>query len=79
MFTANIHRLDNTRRSEVKGGDFSTPRFIGEPMDEKLSNIRKLLLQAVIALEDMDQRMLKMEADILSINRWIEKNDTSNT
>jgi len=44
-------------------------------MDEKLSNIRKLLLQAVIALEDMDQRMLKMEADILSVNRWIERTE----
>jgi len=58
----------------VLGGFFAeTPQFFKEkPMDEKLSNIRKLLLQAVIALEDMDQRMLKMEADIISINAWIE-------
>jgi predicted nucleic acid-binding Zn-ribbon protein len=47
-------------------------------MEQKLSKLRKLLLQAVMTLEDMDQRMLKIEADILSINRWIEKNDDSN-
>jgi len=44
-------------------------------MQEKLSELRKMMLQAVITLEDLDQRMLKMEADILSINRWIERTE----
>ena len=47
-------------------------------MKEKLSALRKMMLQAVITLEDLDQRILKMEADILSINAWIEKHDRTN-
>ena len=45
---------------------------------DKIDQISDVIIECLKIMNDFEDRMLKIEADIISINRWIEKNETTN-
>ena len=44
-------------------------------MKQQIEALRKLMIQVIDALENMEQRIEKLEADIIAVDRWIDKQE----
>ena len=42
-------------------------------MNSKMEALRKLMIQVIDALDKIDQRIEKLEADMIAVDRWIDK------
>ena len=42
-------------------------------MKQQIEALRKLMIQVIDALDKIDQRIEKLEADMIAVDRWIDK------